>query len=72
LDLLRFDRIGCPRPDSPDSDLDGLERTDLNEKLQQLLTSIKKLKPQQLLLAGTEELDRVLLSYALRNVSEIS
>jgi hypothetical protein len=30
---------------SPDSDLDELERTDLNEKLQQLLTSIKRLKP---------------------------
>jgi hypothetical protein len=30
---------------SPDSGLDERERTDLNEKLQQLLTSIKKLKP---------------------------
>jgi hypothetical protein len=31
---------------SPDSDLDELERTDLNERLEQLLASIKRLKPR--------------------------
>jgi hypothetical protein len=31
---------------SPDSDLDEPERTDLNEKLEQLLASIKRLKPR--------------------------
>ena len=31
---------------SPDSDLDEAERTDLNEKLEQLLASIKRLKPR--------------------------
>jgi hypothetical protein len=31
---------------SPDSDLDQLERADLDEKLEQLLASIKRLMPR--------------------------